>query len=161
MKNNRLVIKLWRLEDLKMEGLKSNENLDAENRETWIKEMKDKTRNEITYKGPQIKAESLPNLEKVQNKRVLNAVIVDWVNDAQSGEVYAISLSTLRDRLQSDPSDISQSDLRKYEFDEVSKIKNDFDKSSKMMGLNWVQGFLRQNSGLSLRNPERPVLVEL
>ena len=51
---------------------------------------------------------------------------------------------------------VSRLELRKvvFEYAEVNEIKNDFDKSSKMAGVDWLQGFLRRNPELSLRKPE-------
>lgn len=43
--------------------------------------------------------------------------------------------------------------LRKivFEFAEVNKIENRFDKTTKMAGKDWVYGFLKRHPGLALR----------
>ncbi|XP_050302777.1 uncharacterized protein LOC126740692 [Anthonomus grandis grandis] len=51
---------------------------------------------------------------------------------------------------------LSVTDLRKsvYKYAEINSIKNNFDKNSKMAGLDWVQGFMRRNPSVAVRKAE-------
>lgn len=51
---------------------------------------------------------------------------------------------------------ISKVELRKlaYSFAEANNVKHNFDKSSKMAGKDWLEGFLARNNRISLRKPE-------
>ena len=51
---------------------------------------------------------------------------------------------------------LSVADLRKfvYQYAELNNIKNNFDKSSKTAGYDWVQGFMRRNPSVAVRKAE-------